>query len=323
MVRHHGHGLRPHVVLLAPETRRGLLQDAEHTTAPERILVQVDEVRRVQRSEILNLGRERDAASLQVRLLLLVRVRRRRRGRVRLLLYLLDLDGDLPLQRGNLLDGGGCLLGVAASPSTLRELRPERGDELAHLVELFHQLALQLGRRGGGLLRVQLDHRGVVRESEGGVGVLVKLDLGADGAEEVRLGLHHGVLQVLAEEVRVTARDGPASLELPFLERRRHLHEELRHLREGEVDLLALVLQLLGLGLVTVRPDELVLHTPVVLGNLLVLRVEYITRGLGARQVAHVQPTALLHRRRIRIRLFNLERHHAVPSGALVVKLRR
>jgi hypothetical protein len=59
-------------------------------------------------------------------------------------------------------------------------------------------------------LKVKVNHR--INHLEVGA-------LGADRAEEVRLRLEHRVLEVLAEEVRVAARDGDARLELLLLER--------------------------------------------------------------------------------------------------------
>lgn len=56
-------------------------------------------------------------------------------------------------------------------------------------------------------------------------------------------GLQHGVLEELAQEVRVAPGDGSAWLELFLLHGLRHPHEKLRHLRQRQVDLHALVLQ--------------------------------------------------------------------------------
>mmetsp|Transcript_25104 Transcript_25104/g.61925 ORF Transcript_25104/g.61925 Transcript_25104/m.61925 type:complete len:231 (+) Transcript_25104:840-1532(+) len=86
MVLHHSHGLRAHVVVLAPEGRWGLLQDAQLAAAAEGVLVEVHEVRRVERLRRA-LARQRDAARLQVLLLRLERLRRRRRRRVTLVVH--------------------------------------------------------------------------------------------------------------------------------------------------------------------------------------------------------------------------------------------
>lgn len=42
--------------------------------------------------------------------------------------------------------------------------------------------------------------------------------------------LEHGILEILAEKVRITARYGQAWLEVPLLDSLGHLHEELSHL---------------------------------------------------------------------------------------------
>lgn len=43
-------------------------------------------------------------------------------------------------------------------------------------------------------------------------------------------GLQHGVLEVLAQKVRVATGDGTAGLESVLLDSLRHLHEKLGHL---------------------------------------------------------------------------------------------
>ena len=63
--------------------------------------------------------------------------------------------------------------------------------------------------------------------------------LWSDRTEEVRPGLQHGVLEVLAEEERVAAGDGHAGSEFLLDDRLGHFHEELGHFGQTEVDLLA------------------------------------------------------------------------------------
>lgn len=55
-------------------------------------------------------------------------------------------------------------------------------------------------------------------------------------------GLKHGILEVLAQEIRVAPGYGGPRLQLLLFYRLRHSHEKLRHLRQGQVDLHALVL---------------------------------------------------------------------------------
>lgn len=56
-------------------------------------------------------------------------------------------------------------------------------------------------------------------------------------------GLQHSILQEFAEEVRVAAGDGGTRRKLFLLHSLCHLHEELGHLRQRQVDLHALALR--------------------------------------------------------------------------------
>ena len=65
-----------------------------------------------------------------------------------------------------------------------------------------------IGRHPGrGLFGGQFDHRGVLRESECGECVRMVLDLRADCAKQVGAGLQHRVFEILAQEVRIAARN--------------------------------------------------------------------------------------------------------------------
>mmetsp|Transcript_57476 Transcript_57476/g.175041 ORF Transcript_57476/g.175041 Transcript_57476/m.175041 type:complete len:289 (+) Transcript_57476:2-868(+) len=188
----------------------------------------------------------------------------------------------------------GCRVPAARTSLQVRVLLPHVCHGRFQRLQLLHQLPLGGRSSRGGLLGLHLDHGSVLGEAQSREGVLVIRDLGADRAEEVGLRLQQRVLQILAEEEAVASWNRRARLQRLLRDGLGHLHEELRHFRQGQVDLLPLILQLLGLRLVGVRAHTCVLLVPCIVGFALVVRVEDVAGGLRARQVAHVEPTAQL-----------------------------
>ena len=214
----------------------------------------------------------------------------------------------------------GCdRLGIAATCRRTRILQLLH--QRLHLLELGHELTLSGRCRHRGLLGCQLHHGGVLGESQGGKCVLEELHFRADGAEEVCACLEHGVLEVLAEEERVAPGNRHTRLELLLLDSLRHLHEELRHLGQRQVDLLTLVLQLLGFLLIAVGALVFVLEGAVFEVNLLVIREDDITSGLCSGKIAHIHATTLLSVR-LGVRNFHFKHHDAVTACGHGVELR-
>mmetsp|Transcript_3769 Transcript_3769/g.9144 ORF Transcript_3769/g.9144 Transcript_3769/m.9144 type:complete len:326 (+) Transcript_3769:1850-2827(+) len=234
--------------------------------------------------------------------------RRRRRNRIR------DAAAAIPL--------AAAAAAATAVGLRLGQLLFQLLDQCAQFVKLGQQLSLHRTSRSRCLLGLKFDHRRVVGEPQGGIRVRMELGLRTNRAKEVRFGVDHGVLEVLAQKVGVAPGDGGTWLELALLGGLGHLHKELRHLRQRQVDLFALVLEFFGFRLVCVRALELVLDLTVWLWNLFVLRIEDVSGRLGAGEVAHIQASALLQIRIFVRGLLNLEGHDAMSAGGLVVELR-